>query len=66
MNIGTNVVLPSSELQHLTWGASFLRARQVVVRPALAYGAAVWHFPSKDPNKGAQEVAMKLVGIQNK
>ena len=39
-----------------TWGASFLRARQVytaIVRPALAYGAAIWHNPSKEPNKRA-------------
>ena len=36
-----------------TWGASFLRARQVysaVVRPAMAYGAAIWHTPVKGPN----------------
>jgi hypothetical protein len=52
-----------------TWGASFLRARQVysaVVRPSLAYGAAVWHFPTKGPNGKAQGMAAKLAGIQNK
>ena len=52
-----------------TWGASFLRARQVytaVVRPALAYGAAIWHNPSKEPNKRAQGIAAQLQPIQNK
>src|SRR3979411_1675998 len=42
-----------------TWGASFLRARQVysaVVRPAMAYGAAVWHTPTKGPNGKVQGV----------
>jgi hypothetical protein len=48
-----------------TWGASFLRARQVysaVVRPALTYGAAIWHSPTKDVNvKGkGQGLAAKL------
>src|ERR1700716_4174343 len=52
-----------------TWRASFLRARQVyivVVRPALAYGAAIWHNPSKEPNKRAQGIAVQLQPIQNK
>src|SRR3981189_3068506 len=52
-----------------TWGASFLRARQVysaVVRPALAYRAAVWHTPTKRPNGKAQGLAAKLEKIQNK
>lgn len=52
-----------------TWGASFLRARQIysaVVRPALAYRAAVWHTLSKGPNGKAQGMAAKLEKIQNK
>lgn len=51
-----------------TWGASFLRARQVysaVVRPAMAYGAAVWHTPA-GPNGKVKGVAAKLERIQNK
>ena len=31
-----------------TWGATFASARQIysaIVRPALAYGAAIWHPP---------------------
>jgi len=49
-----------------TWGASFSRARQVysaVVRPALAYGAGIWHTPGKDSARG---LAAKLQPIQNK
>jgi hypothetical protein len=49
-----------------TWGASFTRARQVysaVVRPALAYGAGVWHTPGRDSARG---LAAKLLPIQNK
>src|SRR6187402_1977695 len=49
-----------------TWGASFIRARQVysaVIRPALAYGAGVWHTPGKDAARG---LAAKLQPIQNK
>jgi hypothetical protein len=52
-----------------TWGASFLRARQVysaVVRPALTYGAAIWHTPTKGPNGKVQGLAAKLEKIQNK
>ena len=49
-----------------TWGASFSRARQVysaVVRPALAYGAGVWHTPGSGSAKG---LAAKLQLVQNK
>jgi hypothetical protein len=52
-----------------TWGASFLQARQVysaVVRPAIAYGAAVWHTPAKGLNGKTQGIAAKLEKIQNK
>ncbi len=51
-----------------TWGASMLSARKVyqaVVRPAIAYGAPVWHQPTgpKSKNKG---LAGKLQVEQNK
>src|SRR3982074_1384771 len=52
-----------------TWGASFLRARQVysaAIRPALAYGAVVWHTPAKETNLGPRGLANKLQTIQNK
>jgi hypothetical protein len=53
-----------------TWGASLPQARQVysaVVRPALVYGAAIWHTPAKDPRKAkAKGLAAKLQPIQNK
>jgi hypothetical protein len=48
-----------------TWGASFSRARQVysaVVRPALAYGAGIWHTPGTNPN-AAKGLAAKLQPI---
>lgn len=38
-----------------TWGASFSRARQIysaVVRPALTFGAGIWHTPGKGSAKG--------------
>jgi hypothetical protein len=50
-----------------TWGASFSRARQVysaVVRPALAYGAGIWHIPGK--SNSAKGLAAKLQPVQNK
>ena len=34
-----------------------------VVRPALAYGAGVWHIPGRDLTQG---LAAKLLPIQNK
>src|SRR5271168_4880538 len=46
-----------------TWGASFIKARQVytaVVRPALTYGAAIWHTPTKNQSSTAQGIAAKL------
>jgi hypothetical protein len=49
-----------------TWGASFCRARQVysaVVRPALAYGAGIWHTPGTISAKG---LAARLQPVQNK
>src|SRR5438876_305511 len=54
-----------------TWKATFVRARQIysaVIRPALAYGAAVWHTPSPI-GEGVRQVrspAVKLEKIQNK
>jgi hypothetical protein len=52
-----------------TWGASFIRVRQVytaAVRPALTYGAAIWHTPARSQRDTAQGVAAKLRQIQNK
>ena len=52
-----------------TWGASFLRARQVysaVVRPAIAYGAGIWHMPAKLGTEKPQGLAAKLQPLQNK
>src|SRR5277367_3681775 len=52
-----------------TWGASLTRARQVyaaVVRPALTYGAAIWHTPTKNQSSTAQGIAAKLGKFQNK
>jgi hypothetical protein len=49
-----------------TWGASFLRARQVysaVIRPALAYGAVAWHTPAKETNLRPRGLANKLQTI---
>lgn len=48
-----------------TWGATMLKARQVyqaVIRPAIAYGAPVWHQLADKP-KG---IAIKLRTEQNK
>ena len=58
-----------------TWGATFTRARQIysaVVRPALAYGSAVWHQPPQAregqgrPARGPTGPAAKLTKVQNK
>lgn len=51
-----------------TWGACFRTSRQIytsVVRAAMAYGAPVWHKPSKDVSK-PQGISKKLAIIQNK
>src|SRR5436190_18179304 len=43
-----------------TWGATFTSARQIysaVIRPALAYGAAVWHPPQSGRQKGKKRAA---------
>jgi hypothetical protein len=48
-----------------TWGATMPKARhiyQAVVRPALAYGAALWHQPTSSKPKG---LATKLQKQQN-
>lgn len=50
-----------------TWGASFVRSRQIyssIIRPQLAYGAALWHTPTLG-NK-AKGVTAKLQTVQNK
>ena len=49
-----------------TWGATFVRARQVytaVVHPAMTYGSSVWHTP-KDVKKSYS--TEKLAVLQNK
>jgi len=53
----------------LTWGATFVWARQIynaVIRPAIAYGAVIWHTPT--PIKGPKSTkpvgpAVKLAKI---
>ena len=56
-------------LQHTTastWGATMPKARQVyqaVIWPAIAYGAALWHQPTKT-NK-PKGLAAKLQKFQN-
>jgi hypothetical protein len=50
-----------------TWGAAFRASRQVytaVTRSAIAYGAGIWHTPSKGPKK-PQGIATKLGPLQN-
>jgi hypothetical protein len=52
-----------------TWGASFVRARKVyslVLRPLLAYGAAVWHTPTPENTGKIKGLATKLCNVQNK
>lgn len=61
-------ILALSKIATSAWGASFARARQVysaVVRPAMTYGATVWHSPlgTKDARKGAVD---KMVILQIK
>lgn len=51
-----------------TWGATLNKARQVytaVVRPAMTYGASVWHSP-KDTRTRGLGPATKLLPLQNK
>ena len=51
-----------------TWGATLNKARQVytaVVRPAMTYGATIWHTPKDTKTKGLGPVA-KLLPLQNK
>src|SRR5436190_4314811 len=56
-----------------TWGATFASARQIysaVVRPALAFGAAVWHPPQSGRQRGKRALprgpAARLRSVQNK
>jgi hypothetical protein len=52
-----------------TWGASFVRARQIyssVVRPLLAYGAVVWYTPASESTGKIKGLAAKLRTVQNK
>ena len=51
-----------------TWGATLNKARQMytaVVRPAMTYGAVVWHLPKGSKIK-SPEPAAKLTTLQNK
>ena len=69
MKTHTNALLRTTAS---TWGATFARARQIynaVIRPAVAYGAAIWHTPT--PTKGPKSFkpagpVAKLAKIQNK
>jgi hypothetical protein len=71
MTTQTNALLRTTAS---TWGATFTSARQIysaVVRPALAYGSAVWHAPPTSEPRARQKsapkgVAAKLAGVQNK
>jgi hypothetical protein len=54
-----------SRIATSTWGATMEAARHVylaVIRPAIAYGAALWHSPKERPLQGA---AGKLAKHQN-
>jgi hypothetical protein len=54
-----------SRIATSTWGATMEAARHVylaVVRPAISYGAALWHSPKEKPLRGA---AGKLAKHQN-
>lgn len=74
METQTNALLRTTAS---TWGATFARARHIynaVVRPAIAYGAAIWHTPTQmergvgnhgRANKPTGPVT-KLMKIQNK
>ena len=57
-----------AKLTASTWGATFARARHVycaVIRPAITYGSAIWHYSSE--TKGARKGNVnKLAIIQNK
>jgi hypothetical protein len=56
-----------SVLAASTWGVDLHMARQVytaVVRPAIVYGAPIWHTPSPMPGQ-PQGLATKLATIQN-
>jgi hypothetical protein len=57
-----------TRLTQSTWGASFVRARQIytaVVRPTMSYGAEVWYDPD-DARVGRNKQIYPLQVIQNK
>ena len=63
----TKQTLALTKLSTSTWGATFVRARQIytaVVRPAITYGSTVWHTPSE--LRGSKTLEKKLSIIQNK
>ena len=56
-----------------TWGAIFASARQIysaVVRPALAYGAAIWHSPQLGRQRSKRALLRgpiaRMASVQNK
>ena len=60
-------MLAMSKLGASTWGATFARARQIytsVVRPAITYGASVWHQRGKGDKPAEKE--KRLEKLQNK
>jgi len=71
MNTQINVLLHTTAS---TWGATFASAQQIysaVIRPALAYGSAVWHLPpppeQEAPTKcTSKDIVVKLTDVQNK
>jgi hypothetical protein len=72
MSTQTNALLRTTAS---TWGATFTMARQIysaVVRPALAYGAAVWQpipqraLADREGEHMLKEPAAKLASVQNR
>ena len=52
-----------------TWGATLNKARQVytaVIRPAMIYGASIWHMPSEPNERKGAGLITKLITLQNK
>lgn len=65
----TSQTLALSKITGSTWGASLRRARHVytaVVRPAIIYGATVWHERKQDKRSMPAWMEETLSRIQNK
>ena len=57
-------MLAMTRLGASTWGATFSKARQIytsVVRPAISYGAAVWHRRSKNGTLAGKEGRLEIL-----